>query len=112
MEFREVCTTIKFNKFSKRFNNLDKILAQLIDTTPTNIFIYPYNIIAPAMGTATMFDRINVKDRVLNSNTIIGIIKICAAIVMDIAFAILIGIVFEIKLYTDSFKVIIPKVPK
>lgn len=87
-ESRDVFVTIKIKIFNKRINILDKILAISREKAPNNILIYPYMIMIPAIGTANILEIIKVKDMVLNSSSIIGIIKICAAMVTDIPFEI------------------------
>lgn len=98
--------------FTSSFKIIAILFPILNDIIPTKMFTYPYKIIAPDKGTATIFDIRNIVEIVLKFSTAIGNIIISAASVTASIAAIFLLIYLLRNVDIGLFKNTIPSVPK
>ena len=104
---------INTNIFRLKSSNIANILAKLKDNKDTNIVINPNIIFIPKNGLAKIFEIKKVNEIVLKLYAIIGIIIICADIVTDKSFEILLFILILLNnCSTFLLNKIIPIVPR
>ena len=109
----EITSAIRISEFKHKFNTIANSLAKLNEIKDTNIVTNPNIIIIPNIGLANILEIKNVNEIVLNLYAIIGIIIICAEIVTDKSFDILLFILTLFKKFsTFLLNSIIPIVPK